>query len=249
VPQYPKDEIRAGICRAALAVMAEQGYRSARMSEIARAAGVSTGNVYRYFPSKRRLYQAVVPPEFTRAFTRLLGRRIRALRGRDVARALAPGDPYRAAVDELLGFATQHRLKLVLLLGRSEDTPHAGFAQALVAHLVRLAIGEQRAITPAFRASRTTRFALAQIYQNFVGALVEVLREFDQEADIRRAADELGAYHLVGLTHLLARAAARTGPIKPAGGTRNGKTNTGHRRHRQRRPGARTPTGRARSRG
>ena len=212
--QYPKDEIRAGICQAALAVMAEQGYRAATMSEIARVAGVSTGNIYRYFPGKRRLYETVVPSEFIRAFTRLLGRRIHALRGRDPARALAPDDPYQVAVNELFEFACRHRLGLVLLLGRSEGTPHAGFAQALVARLVRLAIAEQRAITPTFRASRTTRFVLTRIYDNFVGAMVEVLREFDQAVDIRRAADELGAYHLVGLTNLLARLAAK--------GTRNG---------------------------
>jgi AcrR family transcriptional regulator len=241
VAQYPKDEIRAGICRAALTVMAEQGCRAATMSQIARAAGVSTGNIYRYFPSKRRLYAAVLPPEFTRAFTRLLGARIRALRGRDAARALAPGDAYRVAVDELFRFACEHRLGLVLLLGRSEGSPHAGFAQALVAHLVRLAITEQRAITPTFRASRTTRFVLTRIYQNFVDAMVEVLREFEQAADIRRAADELGAYHLVGLTNLLARLAAK--------GTRNDETNTGHRLNRQRRSGASSSPGRARRRG
>jgi AcrR family transcriptional regulator len=221
--------------------MAEQGYRSATMSEIARVAGVSTGNIYRYFRSKRQLYQAVIPADFTRAFTRLLGRRIRALRGRDAARTLGPGDPYRVAVDELFDFACQHRLALVLLLGRSEGTPHAGFARALVAHLVRLAIAEQRAITPTYRASRTTRFVLTRIYENFVHAMVEILREFAPAVDLRRAAEELGAYHLVGLTHLLPRLAAK--------GTRNGEANTGHRRHRQRRAGARSSTGRARSRG
>jgi AcrR family transcriptional regulator len=241
VAQHPKDEIRAGICQAALTVMAEQGYQAATMSEIARVAGVSTGNIYRYFSSKRRLYDAVIPPEFTRAVTRLLGGRIRALRGRDAARALGPGDPYRVAVDELFRFACEHRLGLVLLLGRSEGGPHAGFAPALVAHLARLAIAEQRAMTPTFRASHTTRFVLTRIYRNFVDAMVEVLREFEQAGDIRRAADQLGAYHLVGLTNLLARLAAK--------GTRNDEPNTGHRLHRHRRSRASSSTGRARRRG
>src|SRR6188768_3302355 len=95
--QVLKDDVRSRLIDAALEVFADRGYAGATMGDIAAAASVSTGNVYRYFPGKRELFDAVVPPAFVRGFRTLLRRRVRALDGVRDVRDLPAGAPYHLA--------------------------------------------------------------------------------------------------------------------------------------------------------
>src|SRR2546423_9740024 len=54
-----KAETRERIVAAALDQMAEGGYASANVQAVASRAGVATGSVYRYFPSKSELFAEV----------------------------------------------------------------------------------------------------------------------------------------------------------------------------------------------
>mgnify|MGYP000262360395 CR=1 FL=1 len=50
---------RRAILNAARDLVAEGGFAAAQMTEVARKAGVATGTLYRYFPSKEKLCQQV----------------------------------------------------------------------------------------------------------------------------------------------------------------------------------------------
>lgn len=54
-----KQAVGARILEAARLLLAEDGYRGARMTSVASRAGVATGTVYRYFPSKTTLLTEV----------------------------------------------------------------------------------------------------------------------------------------------------------------------------------------------
>ncbi|MEA2493960.1 MAG: hypothetical protein QOJ29_1871 [Thermoleophilaceae bacterium] len=54
-----KAETRERIVRAALDQLADGGYASASVQTVAKRAGVATGSVYRYFPSKSHLFAEV----------------------------------------------------------------------------------------------------------------------------------------------------------------------------------------------
>src|SRR4249920_3297296 len=51
---------RARILQAARRLVAESGFREAQIAAIAAAAGVATGSVYRYFPSRADLFAEVL---------------------------------------------------------------------------------------------------------------------------------------------------------------------------------------------
>lgn len=59
----PADVRKGQIIDAARASFIRTGFASARMADIADAAGVSIGLVYRYFPSKEALVEAIVAEE------------------------------------------------------------------------------------------------------------------------------------------------------------------------------------------
>jgi AcrR family transcriptional regulator len=200
--QYLKPDIQEKIAAAALDVLATRGYATATIAEIARTAGISTGNVYRYYETKEVLFDDVVPKEFVEAFGSLVRRRLRALSGVEDGRALAPASAYHAATDELIRFAMGHRLRVVVLLGRAEGSRYAGFTTEMIEDLVRMAVAYLRSIRPLAPQTPTVRFNLTRIYRGLVSTTVEILSTFDDEETIRAALDEYSRYHLAGLKSL-----------------------------------------------
>ncbi len=69
--QYQKEEVRKAILEAAVEEFGSAGYEKASMRTICRDAGVSVGNLYRYFPSREALFESIVG-ELYRKTTQLI---------------------------------------------------------------------------------------------------------------------------------------------------------------------------------
>src|SRR5215467_10316515 len=88
--ELPRPESkRERILRAAIDVFAQSGYFNAKVSEIARAAGVADGTIYLYFDSKEDLLISVFR-EHTRNYLQSLER--------DLANVKGAEDRMRAAI-------------------------------------------------------------------------------------------------------------------------------------------------------
>jgi AcrR family transcriptional regulator len=204
--QVLKDEVRERILAAALAVFAERGFTGATMSAIAERAGVGTASTYRYFPGKRELFDALVTPALAERFERLLERRVRGLAR--AALAEAPGGPPTFG-EEMLGFWTEHRLAVVVLLDRADGTPYAGFGQRFVDGLVEGTLAMLRETSPRPRVSGPARFVLTRIFENTRRALAAILAAHEDEAALREAIQAFWSYQLPGLRGFAAWVRAR----------------------------------------
>lgn len=201
--QYLKDDVRDRIVRAALAVFARDGVRAATMAAIAKQAGISAGNIYHYFPTKDALHAAVIPEAFVRRLERLVRDRVRSLRGVADMAALDPGAPFHTLAEDLLAFSIQHRLEVVVVLGRSAGTRDAGFAAHLVRVMQRLAVAHAHSLGGTRTVRPSVRRALDRIYRHWVASLVEILETHATEPAIREALAVHARYHLSGLSALL----------------------------------------------
>ena len=229
MPQVLKDEVQSRIAAAAIEVFARHGYAPATMAEIAASARISTGNVYRYYADKETLFHAVVDDGFVRRFTALLERRVHALDGVDDDATLAADSLYHLASEELLRFCIDNRLRVVILLGRCAGSRHERFAEKTVDRLIDLAIAHFRAADPSLRVAASMRVGLVEIYRNFVGTMVRVLAQSDDEATIRARVGDYTRYHLAGLKYFFEGAGASAGAAKKTerrrdGGKRRKKT-------------------------
>lgn len=66
-PNSPEQHARyVRILRAAAHIGAEKGFERVQMHEVAKAAGVAIGTLYRYFPSKAHLFTAVMAEQIDR---------------------------------------------------------------------------------------------------------------------------------------------------------------------------------------
>lgn len=62
--QVLKDYVRTNILESARKEFLEKGYAKASMRDIAVNAGITVGNIYRYYESKEYLFEAIVDPTF-----------------------------------------------------------------------------------------------------------------------------------------------------------------------------------------
>src|SRR3954467_4653763 len=99
-PAYSRlqtDERRQQLLDAGARVFTERSYDDAAMAEVARAAGISKGLLYHYFPSKRDLFVATLEAAAAE---------LRELTQPDPS--LPIGEQLVAAVDAYLGWIEQH---------------------------------------------------------------------------------------------------------------------------------------------
>ena len=78
---------RAKILRAAGRILAKKGFREARTAELALEAGLSEGALFRYFPTKNQLFEAVIRQNLTE-FHQELEKTIREVDGESEAELL-----------------------------------------------------------------------------------------------------------------------------------------------------------------
>jgi len=193
MPQTLKDEVRDRIVAAAEVVFAAGGYRGATMAAIARDAGLSTGNLYRYFANKEALFEHMLGADFVREFEALLDQRVRALEGSDLVNL--SGEAKRADA-RLLRFWLDHRLRVVILLDRADGSRHEGFGTRFVERLVALTRTQLECDGPLPDAAD---FMLEQIFQTSRRAVVAILERHDTEPAMLEAFEAFRSYQLAGI--------------------------------------------------
>ena len=127
--QYLKEEVRARILGAALDEFEEHGYISAQVRRIAERAGVSTGNLYRYFASKDDIFDTIVRASYERiaalmadAASFCSGNETRGVRG--LARHLAAG---------IMEVYATHGRQLAIIHEKSVGSRHEEFLPTVTA--------------------------------------------------------------------------------------------------------------------
>jgi len=192
MPQVLKEEIRQRILSAALEEFAAQGFAGATMAAIAARAGLGAASLYRYYPGKTELFEAILPPTLVEQFEKLLARRVRALG----ASALA----HQGGTDEeMLRFWLDHRMAVVILLDRAAGTPHAHFGDRFVDQMVTLTLEQLRASHPQLRPGHPERFVLRGIFKNTRAMLASILEQHGTEPALRQAIEAFWSYQLAGL--------------------------------------------------
>lgn len=195
--QTLKEEVRNSIVEAAEVVFASEGYLGATMSAIAAKAGVSTGNIYRYFQDKDTLFYTVLPEEFPRRFLKLVEQRVASLvSSRDL---LALDEGARRDANDLLGFWVENRLRVVTLLDRAKGSKYEGFVDEFVARLMQPTLDSLRQSSKARRVDPVARFVLETLFRNTVRTIVAILEHSDDDEHIRSAFAGFWSYQLAGL--------------------------------------------------
>ncbi len=218
MPQVLKDEVRERIVGAALRVFADRGYAGATMTAIAHRARMGTASIYRYYASKRELFDAIVTPELALRFESLLDRRVRGLARAAMIETSRGTDDFG---EEMLRFWVENRLAVVILLDRAVGSAYVGFGGRFVDRLVASTLASIREASPRPPVSSAARFVLARIFDNTRRALAAILEAHEDEHALREAIEGFWSYQIAGIrgfaAWMAAGAGARKGRTSPAG--------------------------------
>jgi AcrR family transcriptional regulator len=198
--QVLKDEVRTRIQQSALKVFAERGFEGATMAQIASAADIATANLYRYYPGKQELFDAVVPLELVQRFEALLEPAVEAVAS--IATVELPPGPEEAS-RALLKFWLDHRLVSVILLARAEGTAYADYGERFVSQLLHLSLSVFSKQYPEVLLPESVRMVFRQVFENTRRTLANILLTCTDESDIVMAIQAFRSYQLAGLWALV----------------------------------------------
>ena len=162
------------------------------MQAVARRAGLSPGNLYRYYPDKKALYDAAFPPESLDELSIVLERKIAGWQG--LSLAVEPDSDgvqarFRKELIELLASKPEHWIVL-LRNGAGE-----AFADRLVVFFERW-LGSLRAESCLDSDRRKT---VRLMYRGVVNLMASALGEHVENDTLRAALEDCMDYHMAGL--------------------------------------------------
>ena len=142
-PKRQRGRIRvAAIMDAAITVFREKGYDAATMTEIAARSGTAIGSLYRFFPTKEALADALLRQYTQHALDGLADLRARA-------GGMTPDELAGALVDFRLSLAPQRSFAIVLLDARGgSDDLREKFRNAMLSGLAAI-LRKAMSLTPA----------------------------------------------------------------------------------------------------
>lgn len=202
--QFLKDHIRQSIIDAALQEFAAQGYAGASIAEIAHRAGVSTGNVYRYFTNKAKLFDAAIPKSFVERLLKKLRKRVASYPAGTPPDSIPKHSPYHVLSEELLEFVIENRLRVLIVLDGSKGSVYEPFSSTLRVELTKNAMHAFR-LASLMDHPAIINPLIEELYGNFLHAIGTILRQFSDPSDIHTAMRFLTTYHLSGLAMLCIR--------------------------------------------
>ncbi len=202
--QVLKEELRARILQAAGAEFATRGFKAARLTDIARQAGTTASNLYKYAHDKEALFLQTVPPDLATRHMDLLRARLAGFE-QDRAWTLQTADGSEAA-NALLMFWTGHRHAVAILMSNAYGTRYEAMREGMIEEMMARAL--QRF---AQRNDSALAFVLRQIFSGTLDTISAILRQYEQPEDIREAIRHFWRFQLAGLQVLLTEESPQPG--------------------------------------
>ena len=202
--QILKDEIKERIESSALVVFSDKGYKGATMSDISSGAGISVGNVYRYYGGKDDLFYSLITGEFVGEFKELIGSKMETADGIDLKDARFFG-PMNIRDENIQKFLYKNRLRIIILLDKSEGTRYEKFKDEVVGFMVERAYRYIKTMEGVKKIDfgEIKGELLPVIYRNLFSAILEILKMFDDISDIFDAYEKLLDYHFLGISNFI----------------------------------------------
>jgi len=198
--QILKNSVKLAIEKTALKLFAARGYDNTTMTEIAAAAGVSTGNIYRYHANKEELLYAVIPGSFVELCLQTITSKVALVRGMSSLQ-VAGSKEFRLGNEMLMQFILLHRHKILVLMRECTGTRLAGFRN-VVRQKIMESVHEHLASlseSSSGRRNEPDQLLLTTVYDNLMNATTNILAAGITEKHRKEAMARLLDYHLKGM--------------------------------------------------
>ncbi|MEA1906345.1 MAG: TetR/AcrR family transcriptional regulator [Euryarchaeota archaeon] len=184
--QTLKKEVKERILKAARTEFGEHGFAKAKMRSIAERAGVSTGNLYTYFPNKDDLFCTLVKPAVDQINAHTNYDRIRSENG-------CMGYTYEWHLDfyrEIADVHYQNHEDLKLILFKSQGSSLENFREDCIRKLDETIPHDKCASSHSEAGERVDEFLWHSLHSFVVNTFIEMtMHDLSREEMVQCAAD------------------------------------------------------------
>lgn len=185
--QYKKEHIKYAILDAATDEFEKSGYHNAAIKDIAKNAKITVGNIYRYFPSKKSLFDAVVEEAYIK-MPQMIKEIYRSQKAKFNVKELAKN--IAASIMEIYNAYSK---QILILVYKSEGTKYFGFVGEIIKLVAEMIKNE------LFDKPDKNDITIANVIaQGFVNSLFTILAEGDKK-NFQTLAERLLLYYFFNI--------------------------------------------------
>jgi len=202
--QIKKANVKATIDLVALRLFSSRGFEGTGMSDIAAAAGISVGNVYRYYKSKEDLFYSLVPQRLVNRGRSLLLEKIRLAHGIPIKTA-GKKPQIQEKQKEFLAFLIHHRQPMIIAFRQGKGTRYESVVGETLLLIERLLEEYVVILYPRRRPAldQEQKVVLHTVYAQLLQGTLDILEKTEDESLAQSALERYLAYHFAGLPMIL----------------------------------------------
>lgn len=186
--QVLKEEMRNRIYEAAIKEFSEKGFSQASMRDIAKDAGMTVGNLYRYFKDKEALFYSVISPAYN-SLMELVGESIEMVKYR------FDTSFFEFLSEQILKISKEHKIELLILFEGSGGTKYERVKEEMVLVVEDFLKGD------FFRRLKEENVEIEDIYLlrviavGFVEGMTMINRKYENAEKLQKVAAQFIAFY------------------------------------------------------
>ena len=186
--QVLKEEMRKRIYEAAILEFAEKGFSNASMREIAKDAGMTVGNLYRYFKDKEALFYSVISPAYD-SLMELVGESIELVKDR------FDNSFFEFLSEQILKICREHKIELLILFEGSGGTKYARAKEEMVLVVEDFLKGNLLRGLKEKDVEIEDVYLLRVIAVGFVEGMTMIAKKYDSDDKLKKVAEQFIAFY------------------------------------------------------
>ncbi len=186
IPQVKKADIKKQIDQASLVLFSQKGFKNTTVYDIALKAGLSVGNIYRYYPRKELILREIIPSDLLENLLELVRNKIQVWKDTG-----GKGQLNILNSEQLVEFLFSNRYQ-ILILFKQNNIPDQ-LADEISSILKAVYRNKDNAGDIEFRMSQV-------FFKKMIEMMEEALSFYQYEDDLKQAFRLVHSYHMFGIT-------------------------------------------------
>jgi AcrR family transcriptional regulator len=186
--QVLKDEMRKRIFEAAIKEFSDKGFVNASMRDIAKGAGMTVGNLYRYFKDKEALFYNVVGPAYE-SLMKLVKKSI------EIVNRSFDNSFFEFLAEQILKISKEHKIELLILFEGSTGTKYERAKEDMVMVVEDFLRGNLLERLKEKDIEIEDMYLFRVIAVGFVDGMTMIAKKYDSDEKLKLAAAQFIAFY------------------------------------------------------
>lgn len=186
--QVLKEEMRNRIYDAAVKEFSEKGFGKASMREIAKGAGMTVGNLYRYFKDKEALFYSIIGPAHD-SLMELVEESIEMVKHR------FDTSFFEFLSEQILKISKEHKIELLILFEGSSGTKYERVKEELVLVVEDFLKGDFLRRLKEKNVEIEDIYLLRVIAVGFVEGMAMINRKYENAEKLKKVAEQFITFY------------------------------------------------------